>query len=301
MPTPISLIAPPARLARGGAGWPAALEQLARPPGQLFIAGQLPDLTRAVAIVGTRYASPDALAFTRELASELTSHDAVIVSGGAAGIDAEAHRGALEAAGRTVAVLATGLVHAYPPNHGQLFSEIAQTGALISELDRVTRPAGWAFLQRNRLIAALASLVVVVQAPARSGALSTARWAKSLNRRVLVVPSAPWDPRGTGSLELFRAGSEICTSAADILSLAPFGIRRTRSTRASSGKDPNALAGLEPRDKAVWQRVRQGACHPDHISAVLDMPAAEVQEALLTLVLHGLCERCADGSYLTRR
>jgi DNA processing protein len=277
------------------------LEELARPPAELFIAGELPELTAAVAVVGTRYASPDALAFTRRIASDLASHGAVIVSGGAAGVDAEAHRGALEVGGRTVAVLATGLVHAYPPHHGQLFAEIARSGALLSEFDRAPGRAGWAFLQRNRLIAALATSVLVVQAPARSGALSTARWAKSLNRRLFAAPAAAWDPRGTGCLELLRAGSEICTSAADILSLAPFGIRRARSTPATSRKDPNDDERLGARARAVWRSVREGACHPDHISAVLDMPAAEVQEALLTLVLHGFCERCADGSYVTRR
>jgi DNA processing protein len=301
MPTRISLLTPPVRLARGVPGWPTPLDELARPPAELYLAGELGGLAHAVAIVGTRYASPDALAFTRRIAADLAAHGAVIVSGGAAGIDGEAHRGALEAGGRTIAVLATGLTHAYPPHHGQLFADIARSGALLSEYDRPPGRAAWAFLQRNRLIAALGTSVLVVQAPARSGALSTARWAKSLNRRVFVVPAAAWDPRGTGCLELLRAGSEICTSAADILSLAPFGIRCARSTPATSRKDLSDDAKLGASAKAVWRRVREGACHPDHISAALDMPAAEVQEALLTLVLHGLCERCADGSYITRR
>lgn len=314
MPAPILLSNPAWSLGPGDARWPLALRDLRDPPAQLRVAGSLPDFSRAVAVVGTRYANDDALSFARALGRDLARGGAIVVSGGAHGVDAAAHLGALDGDGPTVAVLATGLTHAYPPHHAQLFSKIAQQGALLSEVEpcdgreagcpgaslpapAVKRPHGWEFLRRNRLIAALAPSVVIVQAPHRSGALSTARWAKSLKRKVFVVPSAPWDPRGAGSLELLRRGTEICTSAADILSLAPFKLAKASAKASKHRKQSSSDAGLGSTAKAVWSMVRQGACYPDQISAALDMPAAEVQEALLTLLLSGQCRQRADGAY----
>jgi DNA processing protein len=282
------------------AAWPVTLAELRAPPVCLNIAGQVPDLARAVAIVGTRFADPDAIAFAHRLAFELASRGSVIVSGGAAGIDAAAHEGALAAGGQTVAVLATGLDHAYPSHHASMFGQIAQSGALLSEFSGSARvPGGWVFLERNRLVAALAPSVVIIQAPARSGALSTARWAKKLKRRVFAVPAAPWDPRGTGCLELLSAGAEICTSAGDVLSLAPAAVAGSRRRRRVSGRDSSKFAALPAQARAVrrWLGVRHA--HPDEISAALDMPAAEVQEALLTLMLSGICRQRPDGSYET--
>lgn len=301
MPPRILLPTPPWLLEPRHAAWPAGLNDLPDPPEALEIAGALPgDWARAVAIVGTRAANDDALAFARRLAAELAVSGAVVVSGGAAGIDGAAHLGALDVGGLTVAVLATGLTHAYPRHHAPLFSKIAEQGALVSELGCTSDPGGFQFLRRNRLIAALARSVVIVQAPRRSGALATARIAKRLKRRVLAVPAAPWDPRGQGCLELLRSGTEICTSAADILSLPPFDLASSAERRGRPGKQRSRDAGLEASAKAVWRRVRKGASYPDQISAALDMPAAEVQEALLALMLSGHCRQRADGAYESR-
>ncbi|HEY2733974.1 MAG TPA: DNA-processing protein DprA [Polyangiales bacterium] len=267
----------------------------------MSIAGRIPSLAPAVAIVGTRFADDEALSFARRLAAELAACERVVVSGGAAGIDAAAHEGALDAGGRTIAVLATGLDRAYPAHHAPLFGRIAESGALLSEFDGRDVPRkGWAFLKRNRLVAALAPTVVIVQAPARSGALSTARWAKRLKRRVFVVPGAPWDARAAGCLSLLAEGAEICASVEDVLSVGPSRGRRcrTRVTGRPSQEHKND-AGLSNQASAVrlWLRVRRA--HPDEISAALDMPAAEVQEALLVLMLSGACRQRADGSYET--
>jgi DNA processing protein len=264
----------------------------------LFVAGTLPEASQTVAIVGTRYAAEDGLAFARRLACELSAAGAVIVSGGAAGIDSAAHLGALDAGGKTVAVLATGLVDAYPRHNARLFATIAESGALVCETDRPPARGGWIFLRRNRLIAALAQVVVVVQAPQRSGALATARLARELKRRVFAVPSAPWDPRGTGCLQLLKAGAGICASAADILSLPTRELGERSKKPLTPGKDANDLNGLGSGAQMVLRHLRWGACHPDGIAAALDMKAAEVQEALLTLVLCGLCRQRADGNYV---
>jgi DNA processing protein len=293
----ISLTEPPHVLLPTEARRPNGLRDLTDPPCQLLVAGRVPDLTRAVAIVGTRYADADALSFTRRLARELGRAGCPVVSGGAVGIDAVAHAGALEAGGSTVAVLATGVVSAYPTQHAELFAQIAGTGALLSEFDRKGVGGGWAFLKRNRLVAALAPVVVIVQAPIRSGALSTARWAKLLKRRLFVVPAAPWDPRGTGCLELLRDGAEICTSAADILSVAAPGVTQTQLTFSAPTKDLNDSIDLPKSAQAVRKWLRNGPAQADQISTALDMPAAEVQEALLTLLLAGFCWHRSDGTY----
>lgn len=267
-------------------------------PKQLFVAGCLPVASQSVAIVGTRYADDDGLQFARQLSFELSRAGAVIVSGGAAGIDTAAHLGALDAGGKTVAILATGLVDAYPRQNARLFATIAETGALVCEREGRRGSGGWIFLRRNRLIAALAQTVVVVQAPYRSGALATARVALSLKRRVFAVPSAPWNVRGTGCLQLLRSGAEICASAADILSL-PTRVRGELSDEPQRlVKDANDLNSLGSGAQLVWKHLRWGPCHPDGIAAALDMKAAEVQEALLTLVLRGLCRQRADGNYV---
>lgn len=209
------------------AAWPRRLADLAEPPLWLRVAGRMLWPEPIVAIVGTRHSDEEAERFTFQLAAELCDAGCTIVSGGAYGIDAAAHQGALEAAGCTVAVLATGLREAYPKHHGSLFGRIAEQGALLTESPDEQQLWPSLFLRRNRLIAALAEAVVVVQAPFKSGALSTAAWAKQLGRPLLTTPSAPWDPRGEGCLALLRQGATICTSARDVLSVALSGAART--------------------------------------------------------------------------
>jgi DNA processing protein len=295
----IPLDYPPRVLDSAQPEWPPTLSELNDPPRELLVAGHVPDLSRAIAIVGTRYADPDALAFTHEFAETLARAGCVVVSGGAAGIDAAAHEGALHGGGETVAVLATGLEHAYPAQHGPLFARIAGQGALISEPLGGRVFGNWEFLRRNRLVAALACAVVIVQAPRRSGALSTARWAKSLRRRVLVVPSAPWDRRGVGCMQLLSQGAEICTSPADILSVPPVGAERPRRRHSKQLGKTNDQCELPTAARTLWRWLRKGPSHPDRLAAELDMPVAEVQEALLTLLVQGMCRQRADGAYET--
>jgi DNA processing protein len=297
--TPIALPGPPIELRPTQSGWPIGLAYLTpvERPALLFVAGELPDLRGAVAIVGTRYADEDALEFTHKLAAELARAGRTVISGGAGGIDAAAHRGCLAGGGRTVAVLATGLLRAYPAQHAGLFAAIARQGALVCEDRDPRHVAQRSFLQRNRLIAALAESVVVVQAPARSGALSTARWARQLQRRLFAVPAAPWHLRGEGCLALVRSGAQICTSATDVLSVAAPGGRRSSRSARSRPKQTNDDHELSESARALWGLLRRGPRYPDELSVCLDMPAARVQEALLTLQLIGRVRRRADGWY----
>lgn len=281
------------------AGWPRGLLDL-RPqdqPERLHVAGSLPNLQGAVAVVGTRHPDEDALTFARELGAALGLAGRVVISGGAHGIDCAAHRGCLDAGGSTVAVLATGLRRAYPSDHAVLFNVIAAQGAVICEEPDPGGILAASFLWRNRLIAALAETIVVVQAPARSGALSTARWAQRLGRRLYAVPSPPWQVRGRGCLDLLRSGAQICTSAMDVLSLPASGAGAGPRKSARRVKQPNDDDGLSEAARDLWRLLRRGPRYPDELSVCLDMPAARVQEGLLSLQLRGRIRRRVDGTY----
>jgi len=197
--------------------WPPRLDGIRSPPAQVLVRGKVPDWSRMVAVVGTRASDPEGENFAYALGAALSRAGYVVLSGGARGIDSAAHLGALSESGATVAVLATGLDQPYPRSNAQLFDQISVHGALISEVHGEVPPHPGRFLRRNVLVAALAKLIVVVQAPNRSGALATARAARRLGRPVLVVPAAPWDVRGRGGLGLIAKGAEVCVDIRTVL------------------------------------------------------------------------------------
>jgi DNA processing protein len=171
--------------------YPRRLYDLSTPPPRLRVRGPLPLAQRSVAIVGARAASAHAMARARSMAEELARRDVVVVSGGALGIDGAAHRGASVAGGVTLAVMGCGVDTFYPRRHRSLFESVLATGGcLLSPFEDGARPRRWHFVSRNRLIAALADLVVVVQAEMRSGSLHTARFAHGLGRRLAVCPGS---------------------------------------------------------------------------------------------------------------
>jgi DNA processing protein len=296
----IALAGPPHVLAPGDTAYPPPLTELKSPP-TVRVAGRLPSLERAVAIVGTRAADPEALDFAEALAAALAKAGCVVISGGARGVDAAAHRGALGAGGRTVAVLGTGLDVAYPPQHGPLFGRIAADGALLTEAADGAAPLRGRFLRRNALLAALAKVVVVVQAPRRSGALSTASHGTSLGRPVLVVPAAPWDPRGAGCLGLLRRGAGVCTCAGDVLSVPALGPGETPVEVAWRPEKPNDVAGLDDDERAILAALGGRARHVDELAAQAGLSAERAQRAVLMLLLGGLVEERDGGRYAAAR
>lgn len=274
--------------------WPACLEALPDPPERLRVAGELPFLDRAVSIVGTRRATPDAIALTERLAHELAEAGCVIVSGGAEGIDAAAHRGALEAGGLGIAVLAGGIRRPYPARHAPLFDRIATHGAVISETEDHATPYPATFLARNRLIAALGALVVVIQAPIRSGALSTAARARALGRPTLVFPWALHDPHGEGTnLLLARHGARACLGAEDVLEALGDRPSRRLSRRAPRPRHSE----LEPDAAAVLEALAPTATYVDDLVRATSLPASRVQTILITLTLLGLALPDDRGAY----
>lgn len=199
--------------------YPAWLRRTYDPPLVLFVRGRLAaaDDGRAVAVVGCRAATPEGLAFARALGRDLAGAGVVVVSGLARGIDTAAHQGAMDARGRTIAVLGSGLDRIYPEENETLALTIACTGAVVSEFPCGTRPWKGNFPRRNRVIAGWGRGVVVVEAGARSGALITARAALEEGREVMAVPGHPSQPAATGTNALLRDGAALVRDAADVL------------------------------------------------------------------------------------
>ncbi len=219
--------------------YPPRLRTLPDAPAKIWARGALPE-DPSVAIVGTRRASRDAIAFTERLAAELAQAGASVVSGGAAGIDTAAHEGALRARGVTIVVQAAPLEAPYPRRNANLFDRvIEQGGGWLSETPPGKHARPFRFLARNRLIAALADVVIVVQAPARSGALSTARWARELERPVLAVPGAPWDPRAEGVVGFDPRRSRP--------------LHRARRRRSASRAEATLARFCRPRGSRSWR------------------------------------------------
>lgn len=273
----------------GDPAWPVALEQADPPPLELWVRGTFPSTGRKVAIVGTRVADPPALSFAKRLARELARHGIVVVSGGARGIDAAAHRGALEGGGATVVVLPGGLDYPAPPSHGPLFQEVVDhRGALVSEHAPDEPPHRSRFVTRNRIIAALSAVTIVVRAPYRSGALSTAAYARGMGRSVMAVPAAPWDIRGAGCLALLQSGATVCADAADVLTL--LGTRPMFPTDPVP-QPPLVAASTDPAEDRVLRALEEGPLHPDEIMLRTGLSGVEVRRAIAALMITGRIRR----------
>ena len=260
---------------------------------------------RAVAIVGTRHADEEALAFTRDLAADAVRGGFVVVSGGARGIDAAAHEGALDAGGTTVVVFGAGLDCPYPEENRALFDRVkASGGAVVSEQPDHVAPHAGVFLARNRLVAAWAEAVVVVQAPARSGALSTARLATKLKRRVFAVPASPWDPRGGGCVALLRRGAKACASWGDVAGTGRSRSRAAGSSRSLFDASPAseaAVHGLSPEAAAILAVLGGRPRQVDDVVRAVHLPAPRVLALLLELELSGWIEARGPGLFGTKR
>ena len=272
--------------------YPAALDRLFDPPPVLFARGQL-SLCDApcVGIVGTRRASSYAERVARQFGVAIAGAGGTVVSGMALGVDAAAHRGALDTNGRTIAVLGTGIDIAYPAAHRTLHEEIGRRGLLLSELLPGDRAHGGSFPMRNRIIAALCKAVIVVEAPGQSGALSTATHAEELNLDVAAVPGRIDDVRAAGSNALLRDGAAVVTSVEDALRLG--GLEPRPSDR---GADPCRT----PAERAIWAALENGPNDPDSLSASLALPAAEVLAAVSALELAGAVTCELTGSIARR-
>jgi DNA processing protein len=228
------------------------------------------------------------------IARDLAVAGVCVVSGGAEGIDAAAHRGALEAGGRTIAVLGTGVDLAYPAAHRALFDRIvASGGALVSEYEDGTPAAPWTFPKRNRIVSGMSEAVVVVRAGERSGALITAMWARRQGVPVLAVPGDVREEGSAGPIALLRGGARIAASARDVLEAV--GLAGQLSLPV---EEPGRI--LEGDEAALFGALERAPRHADEIARAAGVPVATALSALLVLELRGLCEQ-RPGHYFVRR
>lgn len=271
---------------RGAAGYPSLLDQIYDPPARLYARGNVDLLSRpAVAVVGSRQATTWGLAMGERLGAGLGVAGAVVVSGCAIGIDAAAHRGALAVAGATVAVLGGGIDIGPPASNRRLAGRIARRGCLISEQPAGTRPAKYHFPKRNRIIAGLARMTVVVEATARSGALITARLALEAGREVMAVPGHPLTENAAGVNALIADGARLVRSPSDVLeeleSLPEF----------ESAPEVRSAAAAQPTTRFASRLLESMSSEPraaERLARVNDEPVGRVLAALTELEILGL-------------
>lgn len=228
--------------------YPALLKEIHAPPHLLFVKGTEFGLLGAVSIgvVGTRNVSEYGRMVSETISHDLASLGIVVVSGGARGCDTAAHRGALRAGGATIAVLGTGVDIVYPKENRALYEEIAETGLLVSEFAVSTPPVQYNFPRRNRIISGLSLGVLIAEAPARSGALMTARLALEQNREVFAVPGSAVSAKSKGSNRLLKDGAGLVECAADIveaLSLRIAGFAAQQSSADTEKVSPKKSSG----------------------------------------------------------
>jgi DNA processing protein len=305
------------RLAPLDPGYPEALVLLGpaagRAPPDLYLRGELPT-SSGIAIVGTRDATADGCAFAAELARILGAEGYGIWSGGAEGIDAAAHAGALDAAAATVAILAGGLDDPFPQKHADLFGRILAAGGALASLqpDGATRRRHQ-FLERNWVLVAATVATIVVEARLGGGTSSTAGWGRKLGRPLCVVPGAPWAPAGAGcALELERGALAVSSPLGAVRCLRALGLAPSPLSSPPSRAPPGAPRGPSPGDaeaqRAAAERLGEAAAqllaaldaeprHPDELCARTGLGTVALQRALAALSLSSLVHEHPPGHY----
>ncbi len=258
----------------GDDDYPSNLLKIPDPPAVLFSSGALLDRDLvSIAVVGSRYASPAGIIFAEKLTSDLARNGVTVVSGFALGIDSAAHRGALKAKGRTLAVLGCGLDINYPDVNADLRPAIDRSGALLTEFPLGTPPTPGNFPSRNRIISGLSLGVVVVEAAERSGSLITARFALEQGREVFAVPGVARSMRSTGTHRLIRQGAKLVEGVEDVLEeIRPL----IRTAHFSPGD--NDLAGIPGVGKP-------GSPAPKSTSRAAPLPQGSLEETILLRIL----------------
>jgi DNA processing protein len=276
------------------AGYPSSLRTIPDPPGVLFVRGDiLPSDGLAVAIVGTRHATQYGLAQAERLAAGLARCGYAIVSGLARGIDAAAHRGALKAGGRTLAVLGSGVLNIYPPEHEQLAAEVTARGAIISENHPRSPPLAGAFPQRNRIVTGLSLGVIVVEASERSGALISARHAMEQGREVFALPGRVDSRTSRGCHRLLRDGAKLVETVDDVLEeLGPLATPTPIAGTPDSPpiRHPGELQLNEP-EKAVLAAIDDEPMPIDNVISASGLPVQNVLATLSVLEMRRLIRR----------
>ncbi len=271
--------------------YPPALREIADPPQILYLRGELrPDDALAVAIVGTRRASGYGLEQTEQLAQGLARAGVTVVSGLARGIDAAAHRGALAAGGRTIAVIAGGLLNVTPPENHALAEQVTQAGCLLSEMPPRTPPGPGAFPRRNRLVSGLSMGVVVVEAADKSGALITARHAAEQGRDVFALPGNVTNRGSRGCLRLIQDGAKLIVGVEDILSELTYPVT---PVPRGDGRELRHVGELELNDleRTILDAIAPSPTSIDAIVIDTKLPVHRVLSTISVLEIKRLIRR----------
>ena len=290
--------------------YPDLLKAIADPPPVLFHRGEFrPEDRRAVAVVGTRKATSYGRDACAALVAALASSGVTIVSGMARGIDGVAHRTALEAGGRTVGVMASGLDMVYPPEHRELARQVAATGVLVSEHPPGGRPSSQTFPRRNRILSGLSLGVLVVEAPHTSGAMWTVDWALKQGREVFAVPGSIFSPASHGVNRLVQDGAKMVLSPEDVLeelnlsTLAapiPMPMSTTPVAMPAAAPAPAATAAQGPEGDLL-SLLADDPRHVDDVCRQAGLPITTVSSALTLLELKGLVQQVGAMHYIRTR
>lgn len=274
-------------------GYPARLRHIYAPPPLLYTRGTLLPDEPLVAIVGTRRATTYGQEVAHRLAQDLARNGVTVVSGLALGIDTEAHKGALVAGGRTIAVLACGVDQPYPLRNRELAAKIVAQGALLSDYPPGTAPEPRNFPPRNRIISGLSLGVVVVEAGERSGALITCNFATEQGRDVLAVPGSIFSPVSRGCHELLSQGARLVRGVEDVLD-------ELNLTQAAAQEEARRIVLEDPVEAMVLESLAREPRHVDELGRSCDLSAATVSSTLTVLELKGLARHVGGMQYVKR-
>ncbi|MBI3945333.1 MAG: DNA-protecting protein DprA, partial [Armatimonadetes bacterium] len=276
--------------------YPSRLREIHDPPPVLYARGDLTAQDEyAVAVVGSRRATDYGLRMAHEIAARLARAGVVVVSGLARGVDAAAHRGALAAGGRTLAVLGCGVDTCYPAEHARLRDEIAAAGAVLSEFALGAAPDRWRFPARNRVISGLCLGTVLIEAPADSGAMITADFALEQGREVFAVPGNVDTFASRGCNRLIKEGAALVECAEDILEALNLS---TAALAEESPAQPPLPLPLPPEAERVFSLLGPQQKHVDAIAAESGLPTGPVLSALTLLEMTGVVRRLAGNFYV---
>ena len=288
------------RVALGDEDYPAMLNEIPGPPEVLYVNGDIEALHQpALAIIGSRNPTEGGIRNAREFARHLAGQGFTIVSGMAQGIDAAAHQGALDAGGKTVAFLGTGIDRVYPPGNRELAHNIAKQGALVSEFPLGAPPERWHFPARNRLISGLSLGTLVVEAARRSGSLITARLAGEQGREIFALPGSIHNPLSRGCHALIRQGAKLVETAGDIIAeLGPLVGHMLDATLDEDAAEPVSELGEE------YVGLRKLLSHDpvtiDELEKQSGLTIDQLSSMLLILELHGEVESLSGGRYVKK-
>jgi DNA processing protein len=277
----------------GHPSYPRLLAEISGRPSLLYVRGELaPADDKSVAIVGTRRATPYGRQAAERIAAELAQAGITVVSGLARGVDAAAHRAALAVGGRTIAVLGSGPDVIYPAEHGRLAEQILESGAILSEFPPGAKPDAQNFPARNRIVSGMTLGTLIIEAPARSGALITASFAGDQGREVFVIPGSIFAQTAEGTNALLRDGARLVRDGADILEDLGLG-----------GRDPvvtqtQLLLGED--EQRLFEAVGKEARHIDELAEDAGLPAGAASALMLTLELKGLVRNHGAQYYVLR-